>query len=294
MATLAPYSAKRTAIACPMPELPPVTRTFLPFSPGMASTVGWALASVSDMKAPLSKCPLVRATAEALHPPPHPSERKRGGARRGEVDPEVAEVAEDQSGPLAACGVEARAGRGRTEPDQRDEERQDHQRAPAREHRVEQRNGHARLEGDRGGDRDRRVRHGPADRMHHRPWEQGLGEPGARGGASELGGDVARGIAWRHPPERPAGGVLAHGYIAMSGAGSASGCLPGAPLRSSTKPVSGKSRTESRPAPISAALSAAEMRCSSCPIAVAATMKGSEVACMSPAIAVRRPSSTRR
>src|SRR5215210_7011917 len=293
MATLAPYSAKRTAIACPMPELPPVTRTFLPFSPGMASTVGWALASVSDMKAPLSKCPLVRATAEALHPPPHPSERKRGGARRGEVDPEVAEVAEDQSGPLAACGVEARAGRGRTEPDQRDEERQDHQRAPAREHRDEQRNGHARLEGDRGGDRDRRVRHGPADRMHHRPWEQGLGEPGARGGASELGGDVARGIAWRHPPERPEaerdggvemgartppegrqgdarhdgsderpereeapgaevergggrdqdrghqhggagrlgaptapadGGVLAHGYIATSGAGSASDC----------------------------------------------------------------------
>ena len=37
MATLAPCSAKRTAIAWPMPELPPVTRTFLPFRPGMAS-----------------------------------------------------------------------------------------------------------------------------------------------------------------------------------------------------------------------------------------------------------------
>ncbi len=37
MATLAPCSAKRTAIACPIPELPPVTRTFLPLRPGMAS-----------------------------------------------------------------------------------------------------------------------------------------------------------------------------------------------------------------------------------------------------------------
>ncbi len=33
MATFAPYSAKRTAIACPMPELPPVTRTFFPSRP---------------------------------------------------------------------------------------------------------------------------------------------------------------------------------------------------------------------------------------------------------------------
>src|SRR5947209_8712421 len=35
MATLAPYSAKRTAIAWPIPELPPVTSTFLPWSPLM-------------------------------------------------------------------------------------------------------------------------------------------------------------------------------------------------------------------------------------------------------------------
>src|SRR5436190_3565397 len=35
MATLAPYSAKRTAIAWPIPELPPVTSTFLPWSPFM-------------------------------------------------------------------------------------------------------------------------------------------------------------------------------------------------------------------------------------------------------------------
>src|SRR3954447_5412129 len=37
MATLAPYSAKRTAIAWPIPELPPVTSTFLPWSPLMAA-----------------------------------------------------------------------------------------------------------------------------------------------------------------------------------------------------------------------------------------------------------------
>src|SRR6266542_1081887 len=37
MPTLAPYSAKRTAIAWPIPEVPPVTRTFLPFSPRMPS-----------------------------------------------------------------------------------------------------------------------------------------------------------------------------------------------------------------------------------------------------------------
>src|SRR5918999_6070139 len=33
MATLAPYSAKRTAMAWPMPEVPPVTSTFLSRSP---------------------------------------------------------------------------------------------------------------------------------------------------------------------------------------------------------------------------------------------------------------------
>src|SRR5919108_5104622 len=33
MATFAPNSAKRTAIAWPIPEVPPVTRTFFPFSP---------------------------------------------------------------------------------------------------------------------------------------------------------------------------------------------------------------------------------------------------------------------
>src|ERR687891_621990 len=39
IATLAPNSANRTAIACPIPEVPPVTRTFLPFSPLSSSLV---------------------------------------------------------------------------------------------------------------------------------------------------------------------------------------------------------------------------------------------------------------
>src|SRR4051794_19260129 len=46
MATLAPNWAKRTAIAWPMPELPPATRTLRPFRPGMLSagdTVGAAV-----------------------------------------------------------------------------------------------------------------------------------------------------------------------------------------------------------------------------------------------------------
>src|SRR3954447_16599531 len=50
MATLAPNWAKRTAIAWPMPELPPVTRTFLPFRPGMAS-VGETVGAAVDMGA---------------------------------------------------------------------------------------------------------------------------------------------------------------------------------------------------------------------------------------------------
>jgi len=56
MATLAPCSAKRTAIACPMPDVPPVTRTFLPSSPRMPSArgVGWVevLMAVSSGDAP--------------------------------------------------------------------------------------------------------------------------------------------------------------------------------------------------------------------------------------------------
>src|SRR5918994_5835510 len=46
MATLAPCAAKRTAIACPIPDEPPVTSRFLPIRPGMparrsrGSTVG--------------------------------------------------------------------------------------------------------------------------------------------------------------------------------------------------------------------------------------------------------------
>src|SRR3954447_12940955 len=70
MATLAPNWAKRTAIAWPMPELPPVTRTFLPARPGMPS-VGETVGAAVDMGAfslggrwlP----PLVRRGAGPLH-----------------------------------------------------------------------------------------------------------------------------------------------------------------------------------------------------------------------------------
>jgi hypothetical protein len=54
--------------------------------------------------------------------------------------------------------------------------------------------------------------------------------------------------------------------------------------------VSGNSRTDSSPAPISAALPAASIRPRSIPIAVAATMNGSDVACMSQATVVCRAS----
>src|SRR4051794_32437847 len=70
MATLAPNWAKRTAIAWPMPELPPVTRTFLSARPGMPS-VGETVGAAVDMGAfslggqwlP----PLVRRGAGPLH-----------------------------------------------------------------------------------------------------------------------------------------------------------------------------------------------------------------------------------
>src|SRR3954454_13768702 len=38
MATLAPCAAKRTAIACPIPDEPPVTSRFLPFRPGIPTS----------------------------------------------------------------------------------------------------------------------------------------------------------------------------------------------------------------------------------------------------------------
>src|SRR5688500_13847851 len=50
MATFAPCSAKRTAIAWPMPDVPPVTSTFLPLRPRMPSLA--AVSSVVVMSAP--------------------------------------------------------------------------------------------------------------------------------------------------------------------------------------------------------------------------------------------------
>src|SRR6516164_10761706 len=54
MATSAPYWAKRTAIACPIPDVPPVTRTPLPFRPGIGS-VRTGLVLVADMGPPIGR-----------------------------------------------------------------------------------------------------------------------------------------------------------------------------------------------------------------------------------------------
>src|SRR3954451_8156143 len=103
-------------MACPMPEDPPVTRTFLPFRPGMASLRS-GVVTVSDIQVLLSLevAPFVRAAAAALHPPPRCAERERRGARSREVDPQIPEIAGDHRGPLAARRVEARAGGRRAE-----------------------------------------------------------------------------------------------------------------------------------------------------------------------------------
>ena len=75
MATLAPCSAKRTAIAWPMPELPPVTSTFLPFRPRMASVrvllgavamrVSWSGAAAQSHATPGCYAPSPALTAAA-------------------------------------------------------------------------------------------------------------------------------------------------------------------------------------------------------------------------------------
>src|ERR671936_1931247 len=73
MATLAPYSAKRTAIACPIPDVPPVTSTFFPFSPRMPSLVAsGATAVIGSSLRRWSRCRTVSRRRGALH----------GGCRR--------------------------------------------------------------------------------------------------------------------------------------------------------------------------------------------------------------------
>src|SRR5215210_2906956 len=99
-----------------MPELPPVTRTFLPFRPGMASLRGWAVGTVWDIGSswggkarvgPRGAPGVTRRDEEAA---PEQSYDERGGARGSEVDPQVAHVAERECRALAARGIQARAG----------------------------------------------------------------------------------------------------------------------------------------------------------------------------------------
>src|SRR5206468_2689954 len=95
MATLAPCSAKRTAIAWPMPELPPVTSTFLPFRPGMAS-LRVLLGAVAMRVSWLGADGAVPPNAVTLRGPAQPwqGRRHRARGRRGHVEPQVAQVAE--------------------------------------------------------------------------------------------------------------------------------------------------------------------------------------------------------
>src|SRR3954452_20041567 len=90
-------------MACPMPEDPPVTRTFLPFRPGMASLRS-GVVTVSDIQVLLSLevAPFVRAAAAALHPPPRCAERERRGAREERVgEPRAGEGAGELGGDVA-------------------------------------------------------------------------------------------------------------------------------------------------------------------------------------------------
>src|SRR5919106_5147230 len=63
MATFAPYSAKRTAMAWPMPDVPPVTRTFLPFRPRMPSVL--AVGAVAVMRSSSGGWRSLRAGSES-------------------------------------------------------------------------------------------------------------------------------------------------------------------------------------------------------------------------------------
>src|SRR5262245_65458881 len=100
MATFAPYSAKRTAIAWPMPELPPVTSTFLPFSPRSPSVrAGLGAVAMSDL--PLGRVP---------RPVPWRAAVLRAGSQRGRTEGDAEALAPDHD---AAVAVEAHRARDR-------------------------------------------------------------------------------------------------------------------------------------------------------------------------------------
>src|SRR5918996_5934237 len=108
MATLAPYSAKRTVIAWPIPELPPVTSTFLPSSP---LRPGVRFSFITCSMAVWSDGGETRYTGR----------EQRAGHGRGEVDPQVGEVGEGQCRAGRAGRVEAGAGEGRALPGEHDD-----------------------------------------------------------------------------------------------------------------------------------------------------------------------------
>src|SRR5919197_2012854 len=117
MATLAPYSAKRTAIAWPMPELPPVTRTFLPFSPrrpsarvGLGAVAMWGVPPRSGRcvrRAVPSRAAALRAASRRA--PARPSASARG-SQRGRREGDAEALAPHDH---AAVAVEAHVARDR-------------------------------------------------------------------------------------------------------------------------------------------------------------------------------------
>src|ERR671918_625690 len=84
MATFAPYSAKRTAMAWPMPDVPPVTRTFLPFRPRMPSVL--AVGAVAVMRSSSGGWRSLRAGSES---------QRVGREERVEVEEHAARDEED-------------------------------------------------------------------------------------------------------------------------------------------------------------------------------------------------------
>src|SRR3954471_22499685 len=80
MATFAPCSAKRTAIACPIPDEPPVTRTFFPVRPGMPPrpSCGSAVGAGGDIVG------TIRPAASARKTVVRPRDKQdRSGGREG-------------------------------------------------------------------------------------------------------------------------------------------------------------------------------------------------------------------
>src|SRR5919106_3899853 len=110
MARLAPCSAKRTAIACPIPDEPPVTRTFFAFTPGIPPrrSCGSAVGAGCDIAVTMRRA---AAAHNSVVRPRHKPDRSAGDRSLrpdGAVDVDVAVAHAD----LTRAGYEPRPGDG--------------------------------------------------------------------------------------------------------------------------------------------------------------------------------------